>query len=525
MKSNITNRQKSQSTATALEEYINKVYILVLLVVPGACLCAGLIYTLEKILGWLPSVHYPTLIVFDLTCLIYLAIGIYFVLTGFSNGLVSPGKIKNGKIFLVIIMFIQFNFILYMIPATDFWGFAFFFVVLTSFFLDYKMVSITALEIAASIGASWFIWGEIHLPAKNEFFITNMIDRVVCVVLSLLSIVLLTYLINRFLVNAKKDEMERNNEHVQTVLSSVQSLSRNLYSAGETLSSISQNESTSASILSSTSEELLARSNLLSTKTEESLSNLNELNKWETVVADNVKKAEITSQNLLDKSQDNTQLLNDLHAINNEVSESMLATIDAAQKLSEAVNEIGATLNLIRDISTSTNLLALNASIEAARAGESGKGFAVVAQEVGNLANSTKDSLNEVENVISRVQTNVNEITAHIEENSQKLDRQNSYYNHVFEGMQDMINLLNISVDAVNTVSDAHDQQACVIKNTASINQDIAESIKSENQQFISINGMVETNAADIAEMTNQANIINQMVDEINHLLKDTESV
>lgn len=513
----------SKKHLSALDEYINNVYKIVLLLVPGACQCAGLLYTFEKIMGWLPSVSWVALIIFDLTCLIYLFIGIYFVRTGFENGVVSPFKLKGGKIFLVVIMFIQFNFILYMIPATDFWGFAFFFVILTSFFLDYKMVAITSIEIAVSVIASWFLWGEIHLPANNEYFITNIVDRGVCISLSLPTIVLLTYLINRFLVNAKKDEMERNNEHVKKVLSSVQTLSDNLYSAGTALSEISSNESASVEELAATSEQLLENSNLLDAKTNESMNNLNELNEWEAVVANNVEKVETTSKNLLEKSKDNEQLLNELHTINAEVSHSMLATVDVAKKLSEAVKEIGVTLNLINEISSSTNLLALNASIEAARAGEAGRGFAVVAQEVGNLANSTQQSLNEVETVIARVQSNVNEITAHVEENSQKLNMQNEYYNNVFKGMQDMTELLNESVAAIDTMGDAHNKQAAVIRNTVLINKDIAESIKNENQQFVSINAMVETNVNDISEITTQVNSINGMVDEISNLLKTEE--
>ncbi|MBQ8039998.1 MAG: hypothetical protein IJ274_09060, partial [Lachnospiraceae bacterium] len=55
---------------SALDEYINKVYILVLLLVPGACQCAGVLYTFSKFVGWLPGVNWIALIVFDLTCLI-----------------------------------------------------------------------------------------------------------------------------------------------------------------------------------------------------------------------------------------------------------------------------------------------------------------------------------------------------------------------------------------------------------------------------------------------------------------------
>lgn len=250
------------------------------------------------------------------------------------------------------------------------------------------------------------------------------------------------------------------------------------------------------------------------------MANLGELSEWEGVVADNVEKVESTSRHLLDKSMENERLLNDLHTINGEVSESMKATTHIAQKLSDAVQEIGVTFNLISEISSSTNLLALNASIEAARAGEAGRGFAVVATEVGNLANSTQQSLKEVETVIERVQSNVKEITMQVEENFSKLDVQNQYFANVFQSMKEMTELLNASVSAINTMGEAHGKQSEVIKKTVSINQDIAQSIRNENEQFASINSMAENNANDTAQVAVQAGAINEMVDEMSKLLK-----
>lgn len=313
--------------------------------------------------------------------------------------------------------------------------------------------------------------------------------------------------------------VEEKGREVENVLSKVQVVSDNLYAAGSALTSISENESAAAEELAATSVHLVESSNILSSKTDESMANLSELREWSDVVAENVEKVETTSKDLLDKSMDNQRLLNNLHSINGEVSESMKATTDIAQKLSDAVQEIGTTLELISDISSSTNLLALNASIEAARAGEAGRGFAVVATEVGNLANSTQDSLKEVETVIQRVQSNVKEITMQVEENSSKLGTQSEYFANVFQSMQDMIELLNVSVSAINTMGDAHNKQAEVIRNTVSINQDIAGAIRNANEQFVSINSMAESNADDTAKVAAQAGTINDMVDEISKIL------
>ena len=437
-----------------------------------------------------------------------------------KEGFLKEGRLRIGKIFSVVVLVIQWNYLLYMLPTRTFWGFLFFFLILMAFFLDIKMLLISGLACMASLFIGWFVRGTDLLPVKDELFLTDVIMCLVALALSLTGLLIFVFFVAHFLVNAKKDELEKNNEHVTSVLAAVQTLSENLHTAGLSLSQISENESTSAEELAATSEQLVESSNLLSSKTDESMANLSELSEWENVVANNVEKVEQVSKDLLDKSVENEKLLSDLHTINGEVSESMKATTEITQRLSEAVQEIGVTLNLISDISSSTNLLALNASIEAARAGEAGRGFAVVATEVGNLANSTQQSLQVVQSVIERVQQNVKDITAQVNENSVKLGTQNEYFQNVFQSIQDMTGLLNTSVETINTMSEAHGKQSEVINKTISINQDIAASVREENERFNAINEMAESNADDTSEVATQAGAINEMVDKMTQLLK-----
>ena len=72
-------------------------------------------------------------------------------------------------------------------------------------------------------------------------------------------------------------------------------------------------------------------------------------------------------------------------------------------------------------------------------------------------------------------------------------------------------------------MGDAHREQSEVIKNTVLINQDIAENIRNENEQFSVIREMAESNASDTAEISTQANTINDMVNKMTLLLKKDE--
>ncbi|WP_423768444.1 methyl-accepting chemotaxis protein [Bacillus cereus] len=76
----------------------------------------------------------------------------------------------------------------------------------------------------------------------------------------------------------------------------------------------------------------------------------------------------------------------------------------ALQSLKEQINLVSEIAQMIKDISSQTNILSLNAAIEAARVGEHGRGFAVVAEEVRRLASN-------VDGAIKKINLNVESIT------------------------------------------------------------------------------------------------------------------
>lgn len=509
---------------TALDVYISRAYKITLLSITLACLFAGGYYTINRLQGFYSSVSIIIFLLFDLTDFIYLGIAIYFVKTGYQEGVVKPLKLKYSKIFLIIIMLIQFNFILYMAPSREFWAFIFLFTMVTGLLLDTRMLLATIVEINGSWVIACLVHGEGLLPVKDEVFVQNMMERIACLVLTMIFIYLNVYMVSRFLITAKKEELEKNNERVQKVLNNVTHIAGQLEDASSLLVTISRSESASTEELTVISKRLIASSGDMLKKAERSRENLSHLKESNQNLETKMQDVEKIANELVDMSVSNEQALNTLMNMSSDVENLTHQMRTVTDKLLGETGEIGETLTIISEIAESTNLLALNAAIEAARAGEAGKGFSVVAQEVGNLAANTKSSLRNVNDVIVRVKTGTADVSRFMNENAEQLQKQNQVIVETVEGIRTMIGRLKESVAAVAQAGGMQVAQNRVINETVLINEDIAGGIQSENDEFSNIaniiDQMAQSNTQQITTIFDQADTMDRMVNELEQLLE-----
>ena len=142
------------------------------------------------------------------------------------------------------------------------------------------------------------------------------------------------------------------------------------------------------------------------------------------------------SQHTMSISEDGNAEIKKLNQEMQSVVSMIENTVQSITELNQENKQIEGILSTIRDISENTNLLALNAAIEAARAGEHGKGFAVVASEVKKLADNSKQSTEEIAQIIRKVQEKTKHLEIQIETNRKAIEKSEEVLQkaiHVFE--------------------------------------------------------------------------------------------
>ena len=153
--------------------------------------------------------------------------------------------------------------------------------------------------------------------------------------------------------------------------------------------------------LSATMEEVSATTGGVSSNTasaEEKVKDMAEQTKIISQYAQEMKGRAVTlEQTANDNKNSTSQVINDI-----------TGELNTALENSRSVEKVAQLTEDILSISSQTNLLALNASIEAARAGEAGKGFAVVADEIRQLADSSRETANNIQTINEQVIEAVN---------------------------------------------------------------------------------------------------------------------
>jgi methyl-accepting chemotaxis protein len=143
-----------------------------------------------------------------------------------------------------------------------------------------------------------------------------------------------------------------------------------------------------------------------------------------------------------------------------EVVQTSTVQVQELVRVSRSITEF---IDLVKQISTQSNLLALNAAIEAARAGEHGRGFSVVADEVRRLADSSAHAAEEVERSVAQVQERMRTVAATMDLGSSKVSGVEAVAEAAARALEEIIATVGSVRTAAAAVADQARQSEAIV--------------------------------------------------------------
>ena len=259
-------------------------------------------------------------------------------------------------------------------------------------------------------------------------------------------------------------------------------------------------EQTAASVeeINATTENIENAVQTMASKAQEGVSASNQIS----VRATELKKNALNSQQIAKQ-------------IIESVEKNLIGTIEKSKE----VEKIHTLTHTIIEISSQTNLLALNAAIEAARAGEAGKGFSVVADEIKKLAEETRKTANEIQNISNVVVTSVEDLAGDAEKilkfiskqvigDYQMLVNTSEQYNNDADLMNGLMSDFSLTADQLKTLVQgimlAMNEVAITVNDGAGGTQLISQKTSVLVNNLIEIQQKMKSNS-DIVENLNES--------------------
>ena len=183
---------------------------------------------------------------------------------------------------------------------------------------------------------------------------------------------------------------------------------------------------------------------------------------------------------------------------------------------SRQIHKITELTEEILGIAGTTNLLALNASIEAARAGEAGRGFAVVAEEIRKLADSSRESANNIQKISNRVVESVEELSENatrllefmntrVMKDYDALEDTGSNYHEAADHVDEMMNEFRRKIDellsVLQNVNTANTQMEATVGDSTEKLSAVEKNNQGLQQEMKDISYAVEELAASVGQL------------------------
>ena len=176
--------------------------------------------------------------------------------------------------------------------------------------------------------------------------------------------------------------------------------------------------------------------------------------------------------------------------------------------MTKQADNISRATSMISAIANQTNLLSLNASIEAARAGEFGRGFAVVAEEIGKLAEQSRNASKEINDMVSGVLEELTKVKDTVDNSKEVFERQKISVNDSEKAFRNIDSFINSSIEQQYSFSNE-------FSNLYKLKKQLSESI----ENIASITQESAATTEELASLTmSQTNATNSLMDIVTGL-------